>query len=118
MTRGLAELARLGAAMGGRRETLMGLSGLGDLVLTATSEQSRNTSLGIALGRGRTLAEILGERRSVAEGVWTAAAVVGLAARFGIEMPIAAAVDAILHRGAVLDATIAALLDRPFKPEA
>ncbi len=117
ITRGLVELTRLGRAMGARRETLMGLSGLGDLMLTATSLQSRNTSLGHALGQGRTLAAVLGERRSVAEGVHTAAAVVGLARRYWLDMPISAAVDAILTHGADLDATIAGLLDRPFKAE-
>lgn len=117
LTRGLAELMRLGAAMGARPETLMGLSGLGDLVLTASSLASRNTSLGHALGRGQTLEEVLGGRRSVSEGVHTAAAVVRLADRHGIEMPICAAVDAVLNHGAGLDATIAALLDRPFKAE-
>ncbi|MDE0797159.1 MAG: NAD(P)-dependent glycerol-3-phosphate dehydrogenase, partial [Alphaproteobacteria bacterium] len=89
VTRGLAELTRLCLAKGGRAETMMGLSGLGDLVLTCTSTQSRNYSLGLALGVGRTLAEILVERHSVAEGVYTASAAVALAAKLGIEMPIA-----------------------------
>ncbi len=95
----------------------MGLSGLGDLTLTCTSLQSRNASLGQALGEGRALADILAERRSVAEGVATSAAVVDLARRLGVDMPICAAVDAILNRGADIDETIAALLSRPFKPE-
>ncbi|NBC34092.1 MAG: NAD(P)H-dependent glycerol-3-phosphate dehydrogenase [Alphaproteobacteria bacterium] len=117
LTRGLSELMRLGDAMGARRETLMGLSGLGDLMLTATSLASRNTSLGAALGEGRSLDEVLGERRSVAEGVWTAKAMAGLAERYGLDMPIARAVAAILHEGADLDDTIQGLLSRPFKPE-
>lgn len=118
ITRGLAEITRLAVALGGRAETLMGLSGLGDLTLTCTSFQSRNMSLGAALGEGRTLAEILGERRSVAEGVHTAAAAAALAAKLGVEMPITAAVDAVLNRGAGVNETIQALLARPFRDEA
>jgi glycerol-3-phosphate dehydrogenase (NAD(P)+) len=117
ITRGLAEMIRLGIAKGGRSETLIGLSGLGDLTLTCSGEQSRNLSLGIALGRGRALADILAERRSIAEGVDSAAALVALAGRLGIEMPIAGAVDAVLNRGADIDATIAGLLQRPFRAE-
>ncbi len=117
ITRGLAEIVRLARAKGGRAETLMGLSGLGDLILTANSRQSRNFSLGVALGEGRGLAEVLGERRAVTEGVATAAAVVALAARLGVEMPISAAVDAILHHGRPLQEAIEGLLHRPFKSE-
>ena len=117
ITRGLAEMVRLGLALGGRAETLMGLSGLGDLTLTCTSKQSRNMSLGWALGEGRALADILAERQSVAEGVHSAAAVVALAARVVADMPICAAVDAILNRGAAIDATIDGLLARPFRGE-
>jgi glycerol-3-phosphate dehydrogenase (NAD(P)+) len=118
ITRGLAEMARLALAKGGRAETLMGLSGLGDLTLTCTSLQSRNCSLGAALGEGKRLADILAARRSVAEGVTSAAAAAELAQRLGIEMPIVAAVDAILHHGAAIDAAIEALLSRPFRHEA
>jgi glycerol-3-phosphate dehydrogenase (NAD(P)+) len=118
ITRGLAEIARLAAVMGAKAETLMGLSGLGDLTLTCSSLQSRNMSLGVALGRGRPLAEVLGERRSVAEGVFTAQAVLGLAAREGVDMPICRAVDAILNGGAGVDETIRGLLARPFRHEA
>ncbi len=96
----------------------MGLSGLGDLVLTCTGLQSRNHSLGVALGEGRALGDILAERRSVAEGVTSAAAAAALARRLGVDMPITAAVEAILHHGAVVDQAIAALLARPFKSEA
>jgi len=117
ITRGLAEIVRLGGALGARAETLMGLSGLGDLTLTCTSRQSRNMSLGFALGEGRTLAEILAGRQSVAEGVHSAAAVVALAGRLGVDMPICQAVDAILNRGAVIDETIDGLLARPFRGE-
>lgn len=117
VTRGLAEMVRLAVAKGGRAETLMGLSGLGDLVLTCTALQSRNFSLGVALGEGKRLADILASRRSIAEGVDSAASVTALARRLGVEMPIAAAVDAILHRGAEIDPTIEALLSRPFRSE-
>ncbi|WP_207455411.1 NAD(P)H-dependent glycerol-3-phosphate dehydrogenase [Azospirillum sp. SYSU D00513] len=117
ITRGLAEISRLALALGGRPETLMGLSGLGDLTLTCSSLQSRNMSLGVALGHGRTLAEIQAGRRSVAEGVYTASAVVGLARRLGVDMPLCGAVDAILNRGAGLDETIDGLLARPFREE-
>jgi glycerol-3-phosphate dehydrogenase (NAD(P)+) len=117
ITRGLAEIGRLGARLGARPETLFGLSGLGDLTLTCTSLQSRNTSLGKALGEGRALAEVLGERLSVAEGVASSAAVVELAGRLGVDMPICAAVDAILNRGADIGETIAAIMSRPFRAE-
>lgn len=117
ITRGLAEMVRLAVAKGGRAETLMGLSGLGDLTLTCTGLQSRNHSLGVALGEGRSLPEILGQRRSIAEGVDSAAAVAGLASRLAVEMPIVAAVDAILHRGADITETIEGLLARPFRSE-
>ena len=116
LTRGLAELQRLVAAAGGRRETAMGLSGAGDLILTATSSQSRNSSLGEALGRGRKLAEILAERQSVAEGVESAAAVVALARRHGVEMPISQSVATILAGGDI-DAELRRLLARPLKRE-
>lgn len=113
ITRGLAEIARLGRVLGAKPETIMGLSGLGDLALTCTGEQSRNLSLGMALGRGEKISDILAKRRSVAEGVATAGSVVTLAARKNVEMPIAAAVDAVVNRGADIDATIQALLARP-----
>ncbi|MCH8808541.1 MAG: NAD(P)-dependent glycerol-3-phosphate dehydrogenase [Proteobacteria bacterium] len=117
ITRGLAEVVRLGRAKGARAETLMGLSGLGDLTLTCTSISSRNHSLGRALGEGRELDEIMAKRRSVAEGVFSAQAVVALAETLNVEMPISAAVDAILNRGAGIDETIETLLARPFRAE-
>ena len=117
ITRGLAEVVRLGRAKGARAETLMGLSGLGDLTLTCTSISSRNHSLGRALGEGRELDEIMAGRRSVAEGVFSAGAVVALAETLNVEMPISAGVDAILNRGAGIDETIEALLARRFRAE-
>jgi glycerol-3-phosphate dehydrogenase (NAD(P)+) len=117
ITRGLAEMVRLSRAKGGRAETLMGLSGLGDLTLTCTALQSRNHSLGFALGEGKALSEILGPRRSIAEGVSSAAAIAALARRLGVDMPIVATVDAILHHQADIDASIAGLLARPFRDE-
>jgi glycerol-3-phosphate dehydrogenase (NAD(P)+) len=117
ITRGLAEMIRLGVAKGARAETFSGLSGLGDLVLSCSSEQSRNHALGCALGRGEHLEEALAARRGIVEGVATAAAVVRLAGILGIEMPIAEAVSAVLHRGADIDATIGRLLGRPHRAE-
>ena len=117
ITRGFAELTRLGLAMGAKAETLSGLCGLGDLVLTCASLTSRNTSLGAALGQGRTLAEIKAERRSVAEGVESAPAVVALARKHGVDMPICEAVEAILAERISIDAAIEALLARPFRAE-
>ena len=116
-TRGLAEMTRLAAAKGARPATMMGLSGLGDLTLTCNSEQSRNMSLGIALGRGESLEQALAGRRSVAEGVTTAPSVVALGRRLEVEMPISTAVDAVLHHGAGISETIEALMARPFKAE-
>lgn len=117
ITRGFAELTRLGLAMGARMETLSGLCGLGDLVLTCASLTSRNTSLGAALGEGRALRDVLSERRSVAEGVASAPAVVALAAKHGVEMPICAAVEAIVADRISVDDAIAQLLARPFRAE-
>ena len=116
-TRGFADLTRLGLALGAKPETLAGLSGLGDLILTCNSPKSRNMSLGIALGEGKTLEEIMGARNSVSEGVHSATAVVALARRYGIEMPIAEAVANIVTGRAGVDETIAALLARPFRSE-
>ncbi len=117
MTRGLAEVVRLGRAMGAHGETLMGLSGIGDLSLTCSGMLSRNLTLGVALGEGRSLEDILGERRSVTEGVATAGSVVELAQRRNVDMPISQAVNRILSEGAGIDATIAEVLARPFRPE-
>ncbi len=114
ITRGLAETMRLGAAKGARMETFMGLCGVGDLVLTCNSLQSRNTSLGVALGEGKTLHEVLAARKEVTEGAFSAEAVAALAGRLGVDMPIVEAVDQVLNREADLDATIARLLAHPY----
>ncbi|MBL6936121.1 MAG: NAD(P)-dependent glycerol-3-phosphate dehydrogenase [Alphaproteobacteria bacterium] len=118
VTRGLAEMVRLGVAKGAQAVSMMGLCGFGDLLLTCTSAQSRNMSLGIRLGEGEALGDVLGRRTTVAEGVFTAAPVVSLARRMGVEMPICEAVDQVLNHGANIDETIAGLLDRPFTSEA
>jgi glycerol-3-phosphate dehydrogenase (NAD(P)+) len=118
ITRGLAETVRLALAKGGKAETLMGLSGLGDLTLTCSSTQSRNHSLGLALGKGEKLDAYVAGRRSVAEGVSSSAAAAALAKMLKVDMPIVSAVDAILHHGAAIDEVIEALLTRPFKTEA
>ena len=117
ITRGLAEVARLVAALDGRAETLMGLAGLGDLTLTCSSPQSRNMAFGLALGRGDSVAEALAGKRAVVEGIINAASIVELAHMRGVDMPICQAVHAILHRGADLDTAIRTLLDRPFRME-
>ncbi len=117
VTRGFAELRRFAEAQGARADTLMGLSGLGDVLLTCGSPVSRNMSLGRALGQGRPLAEILDTRKSVSEGVFTATAVVALAGKLGISMPVSEAVAAIVTGRVPVDAAINALLARPFKQE-
>lgn len=117
ISRGFAELMRLGAALGGRAETLIGLSGLGDLVLTATSMSSRNFSLGFALGQGTRLADVSGPGHPLAEGSATAPALVTRARLHGVELPIAEGVAAVLDgRLGVRDAA-ERLLSRPLKPE-
>jgi glycerol-3-phosphate dehydrogenase (NAD(P)+) len=116
VTRGLAEMIRLGVSKGGRAETFRGLSGLGDLVLTCGATQSRNFSLGLALGRGQSLDAAL-SGRSIVEGVATAAAVARLAEQMEIEMPISEGVHALLHRGESIEAMIDALLRRPYRAE-
>ena len=117
ISRGFAEMTRLAVAMGGQASTLAGLCGLGDLVLTCSSVQSRNMSFGKALGEGRTAEEILGERNSVTEGVATAPALMALAEQQDVDMPICRAVDDILSGRASLDSAITALLSRPFTQE-
>lgn len=117
VARGFAEMRRFGEAFGSRAETLLGLSGLGDLILTCGSPQSRNMSLGRALGEGRTLTEIMGGRVAVTEGVYTATALTRLARERGIEMPIAEAVTSILEGRVTVDDAIAGLMQRPFKAE-
>ena len=117
ITRGLAEMSRLVLARGGKAETLMGLAGLGDLTLTCTATQSRNYSFGVALGRGDGVEAALGASRGVVEGRFSAAATLEMASGLKVEMPICAAVDAVVNRGADLEETIAGLLGRPFKAE-
>lgn len=117
ITRGLAEITRLGLAMGAQRTTFMGLSGIGDLTLTCNAMQSRNFSLGAALGQGEDLQVILNNRITVAEGVFSAAALNKLAARLEIHMPICQAVDGILNNGSDIDTAIADLLARPVTNE-
>lgn len=117
VTRGLHEMARLAKAMGGRRETLMGLSGVGDLILTCSSMQSRNFSLGYALGQGKTLQAILDERAGVTEGVPTAEALSKLARDKGIDMPLVNALQACLTGVLDIDAAMNALMDRPYQME-
>lgn len=117
ITRGLAEIGRMIVALGGRSETLMGLSGLGDVTLTCTSKRSRNYALGVALGQGNSLHSLLQGRQTVAEGVASTSAVADLARRYDTEMPIVSAVEDVLHRGADLDETVRALLTRPFRAE-
>jgi len=117
ITRGFAELTRLAVALGGRAETVAGLCGLGDLVLTCSSPQSRNMSVGLALGAGVSLHDALAGKLSIAEGVASAPAVAALAERHGVDMPICAAVAAILSGQADVDAAITRLLSRPLKSE-
>lgn len=118
MTRGFAELVRFGKKMGARLETLMGLSGLGDLILTCSSPQSRNMSLGQQLGQGKSLKQILGGRKSVSEGVYTVSSVMAMAKKHGIEMPICNAVHSILNGEMPVDEAIEAVLSRPLRAEA
>ena len=117
IARGFAEMTRLGVALGGKAETLAGLCGLGDLVLTCSSPQSRNMSFGLALGQGRSAAAILAERNAVTEGVATAPALVKLAQKHGVEMPICEGVAAILGDQITVSDAMAALLSRPYKGE-
>lgn len=117
MTRGLAEISRLGTALGGRAETLMGLTGVGDLILTCTGDLSRNRKVGLALAQGKTLATIVAELGHVAEGVRCAQAVKTVAAKLGVEMPITDAVAGVLFDGVSAQEMIARLLARDAKAE-
>lgn len=117
ITRGLAEMMRLADAFGAERQTLMGLSGLGDLVLTATSMQSRNTGFGVALGEGRTVGELLDTGMPLAEGAYTAGIAADLATRHGVDMPITSAVAAVIAGTLSVDDAITGLVTRPLKSE-
>ncbi|MGD9932410.1 MAG: NAD(P)H-dependent glycerol-3-phosphate dehydrogenase [Dehalococcoidia bacterium] len=117
VTRGLAEMVRFGVALGGRPETLMGLSGLGDLMLTCLSAASRNTSLGMELAAGRSVQDVLASRRSVAEGVASAGSVLQRARALGVEMPIVEAVHAVVSGNLSPAEAMGRLVERPFRPE-
>jgi glycerol-3-phosphate dehydrogenase (NAD(P)+) len=118
ITRGIAEMTRLAVACGGRRQTLSGLSGVGDLVLTCTGSLSRNRAVGIELGRGRQLPDIIESLHGkVAEGVRSTAAALGLAARYAVEMPITEQMDAILHHNKSPKEAIRELMTRPGRDE-
>ncbi len=117
ITRGLAEITRLGLVLGADPITFAGLAGLGDLILTATGPLSRNRTLGVELGQGKQLEEALAERRSVAEGVHTARSAVALAERHGVELPIARQVTDILFRGKAPRQAVADLMERELKAE-
>ena len=118
ITRGMAEITRLAMACGGRRETLAGLAGMGDLVLTCTGGLSRNRAVGIELGKGRHLPEILaGLHGKVAEGVRSTTAALGLAGRYGVEMPLTEQIAAILHQNKPPQDAIRELMARPGRPE-
>lgn len=117
VTRALAELTRLGVALGGRPLTFAGLAGMGDLVATCISPQSRNRQVGVALGQGRSLEEIVAEMRMVAEGIKTTPAVLALAGRHGIDMPIADMVQQVLYEGCNPADMVAGLMEREAKAE-
>lgn len=117
IARAFAELSRFGTALGARRETLTGLSGLGDLVLTCSSAQSRNFRLGLALGEGQSLSAATTGANGVSEGVYTASAIVRIAGEHGIEVPVSAAVNGILDGSLSIPAAIGSLMQRPLKAE-
>ena len=117
VTRGLSEMTRLAVALGGSRDTLAGLAGLGDLVLTANGALSRNRSVGMELGKGRKLAEILSQMRMVAEGVGTTSATMALARRHNVDMPITEQMYAVLNEGRAPSAAIRELMERPLTKE-
>ena len=117
ITRGLAEISRLACAAGGRRETTAGLSGLGDLVLTCTGTLSRNRHVGIELARGRRLHEILAGMKMIAEGVKTTRAALALGTRYGVELPIATQMAAVLDGRSDVRAAVEALMLRPQRAE-
>ena len=117
ITRGLAEMSRLASALGARPETLAGLAGMGDLVLTCTGELSRNHRVGVELGKGGSLQQILANMKMVAEGVGTSAALLELAREAEVELPITEQVDAILHRGKSPKEAIREIMERPQKRE-
>ena len=117
VARGLMEIARLGCAMGAKQETFLGLSGMGDIMLTSLCSQSRNKSFGVAVGKGTPLKELLSNQNTLTEGVHTVSGTVLLAKKYGVEMPITFAMDALLNKGASMDALIEGLLMRPLQRE-
>jgi glycerol-3-phosphate dehydrogenase (NAD(P)+) len=117
ITRGLAEMSRLGVALGGDPLTFAGLAGMGDLIATCSSSHSRNHSVGLELGRGRSIADILASTNMVAEGVKSSPSVLALAGRYGVEMPITEQVVAVCHEGRTAHDALAALLARSSKSE-
>ncbi|HMG53140.1 MAG TPA: NAD(P)H-dependent glycerol-3-phosphate dehydrogenase [Kofleriaceae bacterium] len=117
ITRGLAEITRIGVALGAHAQTFAGLSGMGDLVLTCSGDASRNRRVGLALGRGRSIADILGEMNQVAEGIKTAVVAKQLADKLGVEAPITDAMYAIIHAGVPVREVVQALLTRPTRSE-
>ncbi|MDF7799509.1 NAD(P)-dependent glycerol-3-phosphate dehydrogenase [Pontiellaceae bacterium B1224] len=117
MTRGIAEITRLGAALGAQPETFMGLSGIGDLMVTCMSKHSRNRGVGERLGKGETLEDIMGSMKMVAEGVWNCQAAAALAADLGVSVPITEQVNAVVHEGKNPREAVMALMGRAPKPE-
>jgi glycerol-3-phosphate dehydrogenase (NAD(P)+) len=117
ITRSLSEMVRYGESYGAERSTMMGLCGLGDLILTCSSTQSRNLSLGIALGEGKTIEDLMTNRLTVAEGYYTSSVLAKISQDKNIDMPIVMAVNDILHEGKNIDQVIGDLLNRPFVSE-
>ncbi len=117
VTRGMAEIVRLGLKMGAKPETFLGLSGMGDLMLTCSSEKSRNFSLGLALGQGLAMAQIMAERKAVTEGVHTAKAALALSKRYDVDMPVCLSVNKCVNEGLSLDVALREMLNRPLGNE-
>jgi glycerol-3-phosphate dehydrogenase (NAD(P)+) len=117
ITRGLAEMSRLGVSLGGEPLTFAGLAGMGDLIATCSSRQSRNNTVGFELGKGRSIDEIVGEMHMVAEGVKSCASVLALAEAHGIDMPITEQVVEVCHHGRTVGEALTALMQRDAKPE-
>jgi len=118
VTRGLAEITRLGCAMGAKFETFLGLSGVGDITLTSLSSQSRNMSFGLALGRGTPLDELFSNKKTLTEGVYTVSAAVNLAKKHRVDMPITFAMHQLLYEGGDINHLVDNILSRPLKAEA
>ena len=117
ITRGLAEITRLGLALGGSAATFAGLAGMGDLIATCSSQQSRNHTVGVRLGRGESIEEVLASTNTVAEGVLSSPSVLDLARRHGVEMPITEQVVAVCHEGRTARSALGALMQRTNKRE-